>query len=282
MTNLSGFTEAVLRDAPRFSLDDKFRFRCHPGVPCFNQCCRDVNIFLTPYDVLRLKNALGMTSEEFLERHTLLPFSKEQTLPTPVLRMEENEQKSCPFVTAEGCGVYNDRPWACRMYPLGLASPRDDRPGGGWASEAPGEGDREFYFVLQEDVCRGFEEEREWTVGQWLRDQDVGPYNEMGERFKELTLQDRFLQGEPLDPKQMEMFHTAVFDLDKFRRFVFESSFLQRFEVAEKQSETMRSDDEELLRFAFDWLKFCLLGQKTMKLKPEAANAQSPPSTSRP
>jgi len=43
--------------------------------------------------------------------------------PVILLQMRDNEKKSCPFVTAEGCSVYPDRPWACRMYPLGLASP---------------------------------------------------------------------------------------------------------------------------------------------------------------
>ena len=44
---------------------DGFTFACHPEVPCFNQCCRRLNLVLTPYDVLRLKNHLGMSSEEF-------------------------------------------------------------------------------------------------------------------------------------------------------------------------------------------------------------------------
>ena len=36
--------------------DDTIGFACHPGVPCFNHCCRDLNQALTPYDVLQLKN----------------------------------------------------------------------------------------------------------------------------------------------------------------------------------------------------------------------------------
>ena len=29
-----------------------FEFRCHPGVACFTDCCRGIDIMLTPYDIL--------------------------------------------------------------------------------------------------------------------------------------------------------------------------------------------------------------------------------------
>ena len=48
------------------SPQDTFRFSCSPVVVCFNECCRDLNQFLTPYDILRLKNHLGLSSGEFL------------------------------------------------------------------------------------------------------------------------------------------------------------------------------------------------------------------------
>ena len=52
---LDKFKEAILKEYPRLSPESKFRFSCHKGLSCFTQCCGDVNIFLTPYDVLRLK-----------------------------------------------------------------------------------------------------------------------------------------------------------------------------------------------------------------------------------
>ena len=33
-------------------------FACHPKVPCFNECCRELDLALSPYDVLRLRRAL--------------------------------------------------------------------------------------------------------------------------------------------------------------------------------------------------------------------------------
>ena len=40
--------EKIIEEYPRLGPDDKFEFACHPGVSCFNKCCGDVNIFLSP------------------------------------------------------------------------------------------------------------------------------------------------------------------------------------------------------------------------------------------
>mgnify|MGYP003572022551 CR=1 FL=1 len=77
----------VLDHAPRLTREDSFKFACHPGVSCFGDCCGDINIVLTPYDVLRLKNRLGITSGEFLDQYTVLPFTEEQRIPAPIPRV---------------------------------------------------------------------------------------------------------------------------------------------------------------------------------------------------
>jgi hypothetical protein len=69
----------------------------------------------------------------------------------------------------------------------------------------------------------------------------------------------------------MEMFFMACYDLDAFRRFVFESSFVKRFALAPELLERLRHDDMELLRFAFRWLRYCLFGEPTMAPRESAA-----------
>jgi len=256
--------EKILADYPRLGPDDLFTFACHSGVSCFNCCCSDVNIFLSPYDVLRLKNHLGISSSEFLEKYALVPIQKDMKTPVVVLKMGSDERKTCPFLTEAGCGVYADRPWPCRMYPLGLAAQKDTPDG--WRGER-------FYFLLRERACMGFEEPREWTVREWLEDQGTGPYDEWGEAYKELTLHEFFDHGGVLPPEKLEMFYTACYDLDRFRRFVFESSLLERFEVDEDFIYEMSYDDEALLRFAFLWLRFSLFGEPTMRPRNEAVEA---------
>jgi Fe-S-cluster containining protein len=257
-------TEKILTDHERLDLDHRFQFGCHPGVSCFNTCCADVNIFLSPYDVLRLKKRLGITSTEFLEKYTLLPVQEDMKTPVVLLRMKDEAGKPCPFLTTEGCGVYSDRPWPCRMYPLGLASSKDTEDG--WRGER-------FYFLLREEGCKGFGEAKEWTVKEWMDDQEVDAHDEWGEAFKELALHDFFQNGKTLTPQQMEMFHTATYDLDKFRQFVFGSTLLERFEVEEDFIQEMEYSDEALLRFGFLWLRFSLFGEPTMRIRQDVVEA---------
>ena len=174
-----------------------------------------------------------------------------------MLKMNENQEKSCPFVGNDGCSVYEDRPWSCRMFPLGVASPKDNTISG----------DKEFYFILEEPVCKGYNENKEWTVEEWMKDQKVDEYVQMGELFKEVSLHDYLQKGKQLEPAKQEMFYTVCYNIDKFREFVFESTFLKRFDVENEVIEKIKTSDEELLKFGFQWLKYSLFGEKTMKVK---------------
>jgi hypothetical protein len=264
MREIEKLKESILKEYPRLDLSSEFTFRCHPGVPCFNDCCGDVNIFLTPYDIIRLKNNLNITSEEFLSKYTISPFDENLKYPVIMLKMEENDKKPCPFVGPEGCGVYEDRPWACRMYPLGLASPGENSQ----------ELDSEFYFLLQESVCKGFNSDRKLTVSDWLKDQGIVEYNEMGEYFKDLTTHKYFTDGGNLPPKKIEMFFTTCYNIDKFRKFLFDSTFFDKFEVDDKTKAIIEKDDVELLKFGYQWLRFALFGEKTIKVKSEVYEAK--------
>ena len=260
MTNeIEKLKETILKEYPRLTKDSKFKFNCHKNISCFNKCCSDVNIFLTPYDVIRLKNKLNISSQEFLDKYSFLPIDENQNHPVVMLKMNSNEIKSCPFVGDDGCTVYNDRPWPCRMYPLGVASPKSDL----------NDDEEEFYFMLEEPVCQGYKEDKEWNVDKWMADQDVNEYSEMGELFKEISLHSFFSKGKHLDPAKLEMFFTVCYNIDKFREFVFDSTFLNRFVVDEEIIKKIKDEDKELLIFGFNWLKFCLFGEKTMKLKKE-------------
>lgn len=261
MREIQKLKEEILKEYPRLKRDSEFSFGCHPGVPCYNACCGDVNIFLTPYDIIRLKNRLGITSEEFLKKYTLMPFDKNLAYPVVMLQMNDDEKKSCRFVAAQGCTVYEDRPWACRMYPLGLASPRQDEE----------QAEDEFYFLLHDPICKGFNEPTKWTVSEWMRDQGVDEYDEMGREFKDITLHKHFKEGQGISPKQVEMFFMACYNIDNFRDFVFKSTFLRKFDVDPETLERIKTDDVALLRFGYRWLRFALFGEDTLKIKPEIA-----------
>ena len=258
MDRVDAMKEKIMADYPRLTKDDTFSFSCHPGVPCFNSCCGDVNIFITPYDIIRLKNHLGMTSTEFLKKYTVKPFTKEQALPVVLLKMHDDvEGKPCQFVSEKGCTVYDHRPWPCRMYPVGVASARTEAD-----PDAP-----EFYFLMSEDPCDGFKEKGEWTIRSWMKNQGVADYDAMGDLFREISLHPWFRKGGSLNPQQMEMYFLACYDIDRFRSFVFESKFLDKYDVPDDRVEAIRDDDVELLKFAFDWLKTCLFRENVVPLK---------------
>jgi hypothetical protein len=63
------------------------------------------------------------------------------------------------------------------------------------------------------------------------------------------------------------MFFMASYNLDKFRVFLFDSPFFDRFSVEAGAQEKLASDDKALMLFAFDWLKFSLFGEKTIQVK---------------
>ena len=257
---IENLKQAIMQDYDKLTEDDTFKFACKPGINCFNKCCGDVNIFLTPYDILRLKNRLGISSQEFLQEYTITPIDENQNFPVVLLKMSDKPGKPCFFVEEGGCSVYEDRPWPCRMYPLGVASPKDDEE----------DLEKEFYFLMKEDDCEGFCEQQEWTIKGWKDDQGVDKYEEFGRLFKEVTLHNYFKRGMALTPRKMEMFHMVCYNIDAFRNFLYNSSFFERFNIDPERQEKMKTDDEELLKFGFDWLKFALFGEDIIPVKPEA------------
>ena len=242
---------------------DKFRFSCNEGVDCFTRCCRDITIFLTPYDIIRLKNGLDISSEEFLEAYTVTLISEESGLPLVALKMNDDEDRSCPFVTPQGCTIYPDRPWSCRIYPLQPESTK--------ITEKKG---KQYYSVMDVPFCLGFAEDKISTVAEWIEEQGISVYQEMEALFKKITMNPALGTHKITNKNLQEMFYMACYDLDRFRRFVFESKFLEMFELDGETLEKIKTDDVELLKFAIKWLEYGLIGQHVLKVKPEVLAAK--------
>ncbi|NIU57446.1 MAG: YkgJ family cysteine cluster protein, partial [Phycisphaerae bacterium] len=62
-------------------------------------------------------------------------------------------------------------------------------------------------------------------------------------------------------------FFLVSYNLDKFREFVFESSFLDRYEVDKATLKRIKDDEIELLKFGLKWLKWLLFKEGDFKLK---------------
>ena len=243
---------------PPMQLDEnsRFKFKCHKGVSCFTHCCRGISIMLTPYDILRLKNRMQISSEEFLAVYTKPELLEKTDLPVVTLKLLDDEQESCPFVKEEGCLIYEDRPTTCRYYPLGVASLS--------YKEQQEDG---FYFLINEPHCKGFEEDREWTVKEWRKDQGVDIHDDINAEWTELLVRKRSIpKNVRLTEKTKKMFFTASYDIDRFKRFVFESTFLTLYDIDTKTVEEIKKDEIALLRFSFKWLKWLLFKEGEFKL----------------
>ena len=242
--------------------EDTFRFDCRQGLDCFTRCCRDITIFLTPYDVLRMKNTLDMASGKFLADYTVTMIG-DTGLPVVVLKMQDDPEKNCPFVTDSGCSLYADRPWSCRIYPLQPEStPITEKAG------------KAYYSVMDIPFCLGLHADRDISVSDWIQEQGISIYLEMEALFKAITTHERLTKEKITNQKIRDMYYMACYDLDRFRRFVLESSFLERFDVQTATVDAIKADDTALYRFAMQWLEYGLLAQHVLTVKPEVMAAK--------
>ena len=244
-------TEEFLRRHPAVQPGQSFAFACHPGVACFNACCSNLRLNLTPFDVLRLRRALGLSSRDFISRQACMLVAPDTGFPLLQLKMNEDDAKSCPYVTPQGCSVYGDRPTACRSYPLGRACNPD-------AAGATAE----RFFIIREPHCQGFEETRDWTPLTWLDDQGLADYNASNDAWMALMARQRAL-GHPVDQKRTSMALLALYQPDDFQTFIGRMNLFARVSVAPERQQAVLADETAALAFGLDWLELLLFGDSS-------------------
>lgn len=231
--------------------NDTFGFACHQKVPCFNHCCKDLNQALTPYDVLRLKNHLKITSQEFIERYAMVYSGPATGLPVVSLRFSMDEDKNCPFVKPDGCTVYEARPSSCRIYPLARAIQRSRIDGSV----------TEHYALLQEPHCRGFEQEGSQTVRQWITSQELDVYFKMNDALMELiALKNQMRPGE-LSSEELQMTQMAFYDLDTLKEKALAGQ-LPNMDFDHLTPLPERENDEAWLAWSMKWVGQMLFGKR--------------------
>lgn len=236
--------------------DSVFAFKCHPGVSCFTVCCQRVDLQLYPYDVLRLKNALGIDSEEFMRSYTRLVSADNPFFPTVMLALTAEGRGACPFLAESGCTIYEHRPSDCRSYPLERAV--DRRPGA--------RGPRDHYFLVHHDYCKGHAESETVTARQYVRSQQLEPYNTFNEMWAEMDTIFRTnpWQGEGVGGPRQQLAFMVCYNIDGFRRLAAERNLLEQFRLPKDRKRAIGQRDEELLKFGFDWLKLLFTGKSSL------------------
>jgi len=238
---------------------DAFNFQCHPGVGCYLSCCRNVNMLLFPYDIILLKQTLNITSSEFLQQFTVICEGSHPYFPGLQLKMSDKEDRSCPFLSEQGCTVYKNRPSACRTYPLERGI---ENPGSGQSL-------RVHYFLTHHPYCMGHSETKQYTVTQWERDQNLYDCNFYNDQWAEL---DAFFAGNPwagegkAGPYQQLAFMTC-YDIDAFRQYAASHLIFDKFRFSKDERRRMANDDGFLLQCGFRWLEYILGGKKKLLAK---------------
>jgi len=124
------------------------------------RCCRDKVITLSPYDVLRLARAAGITTRDAIDRFT--------TRRGSILKF--NDGGACAALEGAHCGVHRGRPLACRLYPLGIEH----------------EGDRERFVTLEPAAGSLGVYGIDGNVNDFVEAQGVGSYLEANTRYASL------------------------------------------------------------------------------------------------
>ena len=138
------------------SREAAFSYRCN----ACSRCCHNKAIRVGPYEILRLARRLGITTTEFIERHTEAGGT--------VLRMREENDRACIFLNQQGCSVHPDRPLACRLYPLAR-----------WVDP---DGNESFGHLTPHPKTEGIYGTGA-TVADYLDKQGVAPFFAMADRY---------------------------------------------------------------------------------------------------
>jgi len=148
-----------------------------------SRCCFHKGIAVNPYEVLRLARNQGLSTTEFIRRHT----ESAGTL------LRQRADGGCVFLTAQGCGVHADRPLVCRIYPLGRHISAEDK--------------ETFSQIKPHPESEG-RYGTEGTAGDYLESQGAGEYLKAVDLYLKLyrELAGRFLDAaEHLAPAEREM-----------------------------------------------------------------------------
>ena len=238
MTQPSQLPEYVNQLSPT----EAFDFACHSKVQCFTDCCRMLELALTPYDALRLRLATHLHSEEILDKYIIVEQDADEPFPRFYLTMVDDGRASCVFVSANGCTIYPHRPGACRSYPLGRGAARTDS-----------NTIEEHFVLMREKHCHGFKEPDSQNALQYLEAQGMNNYNRFNDCVAQILQHQSIRQGFIPSSKQIEFFTLALYNIDTFRD-LFTTGKLDSTSTDKGQIIDFEND-EQLLQFSISWLQ---------------------------
>ncbi len=157
----------------------------------------------------------------------------------------------------EGCGIYKDRPTACRYYPLGLLSMR----------KKDTVGDEENYALVEEDHCLGYQENKTQTIAEYRKEQGLEEYDPLTREWRRLVLKKKSAGptiGKP-SAMSLQLFFMASYNVDQFQKFVTSEQFQENYDIDPELLEKLKTDQLEVMKFGAEFMRHVLFGEETVK-----------------
>jgi hypothetical protein len=134
--------------------------------------------------------------------------------------------------------------------------------------------DRDSYALVKEPHCRGHDEPRETTIGDYRREQGLPEYDELARGWRQLILKKKSSGptiGKP-SKRSLQLFFMACYDVDRFREFVASDGFAELFDLPADEMQAILGDDTALLLFGFRFLRQTLFGEATIPVRSDVAD----------
>jgi Fe-S-cluster containining protein len=202
-----------------------------------------------------------MTSTEFLRQFTVpFEFAKDSVAGVKLKPVEDGT--ACQFLTDGGCSVYEDRPTACRYYPVGLLSTRRQDENF----------DRAAYALVQEEHCHGHFEDRKLTIDEYRAEQGLEEYDEKGRLWRQQILKVKSA-GPYIGRMSMtsrKFFFMASYDMDRFREFIRSEGVSTTYDIDRATLERLLADDVALMEFGDRMIRQIMYAENTIPMKQDA------------
>lgn len=179
----------VMENNIQLEQNTSFTFKCKL---CGN-CCKEMLIRLTPFDILNLAKSLKIPTYEFISDYVV--FLKTPNAPWLIAALKHVKRGECMFKQGKKCKVHPNRPLPCRLFPLG----RKD----------------EGFILHKTSYCKGLDSDITFTLPEWLGESEANPFLDMTKEFYKF-MED--ISGkynlELLSTKKSKMFYKLLYDYD--------------------------------------------------------------------
>jgi Fe-S-cluster containining protein len=189
-TNLSPVIKIAGAEAAVLADSDLLQLTC--GISgCDSNCCKaSAPIILNPHEIELICRESTMSYEDLLD---IVDTDRVNGFPLVMLPRDP----ACHFWTEQGCSIYQSRPLACRLFPIGRVY----------------DGIRSRFVMLERNKCHGLAAVPARTVEEYLKTQEVDLQIRMADRWIEFVNEIEHLPL-PDKPVTSVAFHMLVYSPD--------------------------------------------------------------------